>query len=629
MNRENRILFIENIGFISCIYLFFFARRYKKIFFLNSSEKLIFFGNFLNKFHYSVSAQKLEYTDFPGTHYEVEEEGYQNGVDRVYDRYKENLYTKITLQFCRNDLYELALKKILFNEYTLKRIKFSIFLRKLSEKYSGAPIIIFPTDNEDFISIISSAYRLQIPSHVPRFIKIINSIKEFLKNFFGIFLFPVLLIYPIIKTVARGVKIKDNKTDFSFAFDIYDNGFLRRYHDLIINNSKDFSLNRILYVVRNRFDNGINAKQTQQFFKRYHINYIESDKISVSLEYLFKKVFIDFFINSLIFYLKYFAHSNKNHVLIFPSISLMGMKIKAELFYERYNVNVFIARDEYSPFHIVRTLVAHTYGNKTIGFSHGDDLFHHNGLNYLVFDKFGCWGEYYKTALSKSLKHSNCFLLGAGIYGLDKTHQWVEDGVIPEKYRKIKKNFKIVLIFGTNYGINVGISKESSNNFYTTALKLTDEFQDVFRIIKQKGTEFDDSDYQKIIHGHQRVIIDDSTWSYRLLPIADLVLCDKSTSIGLESIVAGKTVLYYDENSNWVKNNPYRSYSKYLVAHTEQEFERNINRVLKENTYLDDETIKKIQSYHGFCFDGNVAKRFQEVCLELNTEVELIKKGTK
>jgi hypothetical protein len=297
----------------------------------------------------------------------------------------------------------------------------------------------------------------------------------------------------------------------------------------------------------------------------------------------------------------------------------MKMTMEAEIFYKQYDVDVFISYDDFNSFHIVRTIVANRNKCATVGFSIGD--YSIRSIQNIFFNRYCVWGDFYREFHKDALKYSKTDVIGAGIFGLDKTYEYLKKGYTPSVYRNLGKRYRLIMIAGTSHSPELFITKQKQLEFYKTVLDRVSLYPDIFCIIRPKGYhELDDPEFRDLFKNYDRIKIEKDIWSFRLLTICDLVICMGSTSIGLESLLAGKKVLYFD-NTGWHRH-IYSNYSPYLVAFNASDFQRNLDRVLKDGLYLDDDTLDKIRFSHGFVFDGHVKDRLKGICIELSLEKE-------
>jgi hypothetical protein len=616
-DRRN-ILLIEKLSLSNLIYLLVTGNANRESYFVyldtivSRLAKIPFFLKIQKKI-----IKKIEYADLPGSYFAAEEEGYQTAVDSIFDKNADNLFLRIAIKYCKDPLYRLALKKEFYNRYSQRRVKTFTILKYLSERFPDVPITFIPSDNEAIISSLSPRFITRSSFTIPPSVTILNHIRSWTKTALILCLFPVFLIIITAGYALRGFDGKPCIKNYDFGFDNFNTGinFKNPYEFFFLFDFKKLHPKKTLQVVRNKFETGENGSKTRLFFERLGYPYVEHDKVRVPLGFYVENICLEFLFGGLYAYAKNLFTSNWKESYVIPALAVMKMTIEAEIFYHQYDVRVFIARDEYSPFHIVRTLVARAHGNATIGFSHGDDCHHTAALNYLVFDKYAVWGEYYRDYLKKSLQHSDTAVIGAGIYGLDKTFCLQSRYHVPFKYRTIKNDFKLIGIFASSFTPELYITRERTLHFYKTVLDLTDNYSEYYRVIKPKGDEFSDPEFQELLKNRKRVIIEDTMWTYHLLSCLDALICINITTIGLEGLMAGKKVFYYDVTNN-KNHHVYARYSEDLVAFDGSTLRRNLERYFNEGRYISPERIREILDYHGFRFDGNVVKRLRTCCFE-------------
>jgi hypothetical protein len=162
----------------------------------------------------------------------------------------------------------------------------------------------------------------------------------------------------------------------------------------------------------------------------------------------------------------------------------------------------------------------------------------------------------------------------------------------------------------------VGLNREDVLAYYRDVLDITNKYQDYHRIIKPYATEFEGcSDFNEIIRSHDRVTVETSFWTYKVVAMSDIVVCVNITSVGIEALLAGKKVFYYDmTRTRW---HPYKKYSEQLVSYSPNELSRKISDCIDYNHYIDPDTQTKIKEIHGYKFDGHVVSRFKHACREL------------
>ncbi|MBN2735022.1 MAG: hypothetical protein JXQ82_09230 [Methanomicrobiaceae archaeon] len=607
-----RILFFERLSVFWIIYALCFSRKYDgavcaEVTPLAAKIRELFPSDF---------CQNLNFSDFEESYFEAEEEGYNYGVDALYEKYAENSYFKFIFKLNADPLLECAIKKELFNRYLWKRIRAFTLLKYLAK---DCTVFLIPKEGEDPSSFLSPEFLAECHFHVPQistdFYRIISVISRYFWHLCFVFaIIPVGMLF-----LRNGLMKQKKQSHFQFALDTYNTGINRQkgYHEFFLYDQDQFHPSRILHVVRNRLEDSKHGHQTRAFFKRYGIHYAEINRLPVSLNFFIRRIIGDFGINGFISFIKGIFNRNNRAFCVIPALAVARTILLTEVLYETFKIDVYIARDEYAPNHVVRTAVAHKYDGSTIGFSHGDCSIRARSWNYICVDKFLLWGDFYKNLLQKSFMYTPTEIIGAGIYGLDKTYQWALEEKIPVRYQKIVGKYKIVLVCGSSFYPEEYITQELTLLFYKDAINLLSSYTDVFVIIKPKGSEFQDiPEFQHLIDENARIIVDNDSWTYRLIPIVDLVICINATSVGIEALMAEKKVLYYDVTENH-DYHPYVRYDERLVSYDKETLGKNIELVLDRGLYVEKDVIDLICRTHGYQFDGCVTERFKKECCAL------------
>jgi hypothetical protein len=596
-----RVLLIETIHFSSIVYLLAAGRKFDAVLYLFASPRMLALCRLLH--HLFPDPEKIEYADFPGSYFDSQEAATQTINDSLFDERPENLYVRMGLRFCRSPLSELAMRNELNIRYTYYRAKALILLRYLGER--NGEIWFFPRD-----SVVIGTPEISITdlARIPFIACVRNALADRLRALLWFCATPFILCGVAAVLLGRGLETAPvRRQHYRVGYDMPDSGvqWHRGYHEFFLYDSADFHPRNVLHVYRG----SLHDERTRRVFERYGYPCANFSQCTVPLPLYLGRVVWDFLIMGCWSWATG-IFSEKSPSMCIPALAVMKMTLEAEIFYAHYDIDAFVARDDFNPFHIIRTLVAREHDNRTVSFSIGD--YSIQNINYILFDTYALWGEFYGEFHKKSLQYTNTSVIGAGIYGIDKTHEFLERGYIPEKYRELVASSRLILIAGTSYAPDIFVTKETQLAFYRTVLEATDAFPDVIRVIRPKADEYLDPDFMALFSGFERVYIETELWIYRVIPVCDLIICLGSTSIGIESLLAGKRVLFYD-NMGW-KRHIYAPYSEYLVAFTREELDRNLVRILLDDTYLDDATLQAIRSRHGFRFDGQVVERFRAIC---------------
>lgn len=604
---KNRILVIEKLYLLSLLYFVLCSKKFKKAYyfseapFLNSS----LMGAILSRLK---KLERLRYKDFPGAYFQVQKESAVNANDKFYDGIrKNNAFIDSLLKFKNDSRVELSLRYLLLQEYTVHRVKAYFFLKRIIEKNNYLAVFV-PLDNIDFSQYIStSLIPLKEQYSVPASIMMLNKLKEAISR---IRVFTYALKQIVALLVYRGITFrKINKKEFTIAFDILKYGihWNDTYHEAFLYGDEPFRPEKILHVIRDRTTD----EKTIKYFEEKSYPYVEFGRIKIPISYFIRRVLLDYYFKMILKnFLKFFT-SPSQHTRAIAAVAIDT--ILTEIFYAQHDIKVFVARDEGFHTHILRTIILNESGGKTVGFVHGDDCLVTTANAYICFDYFCLWSEFHKNLLRKGLNYTrNVETIGPGIYGLDRAYKYLKENKIPEWYNSVKQEYKIITVFGSSFNPDLFITKELVLYFYRTVLSLLKKHEDVFIVIKPKGSEFKNEEFQKLLAGYERVRLEDgrNTLTYELIPISDLMICINCSTVGIEGMAAGKRVLYFDVTN--FEAHPYRKYNEHLVSFTPEDLYKNVNWVLEGN-YLHVEELERIRTEHSLKFDGKTTERFKNV----------------
>jgi hypothetical protein len=618
MMRNKRTLLVERLDLLNLAYIALRRSYFDRVYIVSESSVVSFLRNLFKKNTPGAYAgyKKIEFADLPGSYFDTLEEATQQVNGALFEKYIKNIYFDLLTRFCDDDNIRHAATTELNVRYTVRRVKPYIFLKYILE--TGSEVTFFPADNEKIAELFSDTSKITRNYSVPRFIRLKNSIADVLFAIIMLIATPVVLTGVSLKIASRGIELRATpKKEFRYGFDMLDAGihWKKGYHQFFIYDNDQFRPSKIIHVIRGT----LNDKKTRDFLETNRFPYTEFNRQKASLGFYIRRVIVDFLIKSCIREIVQCFRSNCKPFFFLPSLACMKMLVEAEIFYEHFNIRVFISRDDFNSFHVVRTIVAHKNHNYTVGFNIGD--YSIRSINTIFYDRYAIWGDFYRDFHAKSLQFTTPVVIGAGIYGLDKTYALAEKHYVPFKYRELKGKHRLILIFGTSHAPDLFITKEMQLKFYSAVLDATDPYDDVIRIIKPKMEELDHPEFQELFKKHRNLIIEHDIWTYRVLLAADLVICLGGTSVGLESLLANKKVLYYDV-TGW-KRHIYAPYSNILVSFTEPEFRNNLDRVLQAGEYIDRDTLDRIRFMHGFRYDGCVVQRLRQVCASLIEEEKI------
>jgi hypothetical protein len=619
MSLKKPVLLVERLSVFTALIALFTSVRYQRIFFVHQSDLIRWIRTHSQRADAILTGffTRLDNVDFLGLYYDYMEEACEFCCDRIYERNKDNLYCNVALHFCRDNNFSIVLQKELLGRYVTSRVKTYVILQKLSERF---PEIYFvPSDNEDISSTFSHPFVTDALCHVTVFIRSVNTIRQIIQNFSMILIFPVFLCGVVAKLSRKGFVLSEvTRQEFRFAIDMQSNGLVgergldNETSKFFLYDDDEFASDKILHVIRlgHKLE-----ERARKVFENYHCPYVELDTLKIPIRFFYHRIVRDFFFGSLYHSVKVLLGTNRKSLFIFPALAAMKMEMEEEIFNYHYSVRVFIARDDYSPYHIVRTLVANRSGNYTVGFQWADYYNHSSVFSHIVYDRYAIWGEFYEKFHQRALSHSRPVIIGAGIYSSDTMYHLLKSGYYPDKYREIKKKNLIIGIMGSAFEPETSVTRGPATQFHHDVIELTDDYSNIYRILKPK-TDWLDQDLNELMKTRTNLVLEKELTTPRFLLVPDIVIVMSNSSVGMEALMAGKKVIYY----SFVTPIPYQKiapHSKYMVAFTREELKTILDSVIRDGIYDDDATVNRIRSMFGYKFDGNVTERLREICRNL------------
>jgi hypothetical protein len=608
-------LLIERLTLFKLLYACFHERRYINIRYVSESPVARALSG-LPGFRCNGKLKKVGYTDLPGSFFEAQEEVYFFSNDALFEACSRNVYLNLAAAFTGDDSTTLPIQKELLNRYTAGRTNTQVFLTHLMR---DGPVHLIPKDSRDMREFISPGRRTGEPPVIPPPWTGLNRVSDPLKAILAPFVLPFACSFIALKLLKRGIAFHpDPPRHYAFGFDLQKYG-LKADRGLIggkffLYSEGPFHPSRILHVVRSRLED----EEARRSLERLQCAYTEFDRIKIPVRYFFRRILYEFLLLTSLRVFREIFRGQGSPVLLIPSLAAMKMTMEAEIFYQAFDVDVFIARDEYSPFHIARTKVANRYGNRTVGFQWADFWDRGEALSHFVFDAYGIWGEFYTGFLAKTLKYTKRMeIIGGNIYGSDAMFRMAREGYLPGEYRALKEQYTIVAIMATSIAPEISLTREATLTFYRDALAVAHAFGNAFCVLKPKTGELDE-ELEELTREFPRARIEKDLHTYAFLPLADVVICIGNSTIGLEALMLGKKVVFYDLTG--FPGHLYARYSPFLVARTREELQERVARILRDGLYLDDGTLEEIRRRHGYAFDGCIAERFRKLCLGLLPE---------
>lgn len=551
--------------------------------------------------------RQLRYEEFPGSYYEVHRVACQGANDAMYDeaaRDRAAPAIAFLRHFHDHALLDAALRRTMQDLYTVGRVKTLVFLRTLARLH--APIIFIPRDTVSPRSWVPTQLgAIWETVHIPPPMYVVNAVKARIETL-GVAMVACLMVAALL--LKRGLVLSaPPPTPWRVGFQISEEALdWRPYHRTFLYDEAALAPSKILHVVQK------GNEEMHRYFQSHGYHLVDVERLPVPLGYLLRRVIPRFLGGAVWLSLKH-AWGGEGGAFVWGALNVSYQLIKAEILDMTYRTDVFIGRDVTIFSHLIRTLLHGLRGGITIGYSQGDETYYDTASSYLGSHVFCFWGEFQQALLKHNARYcGSTHVIGAGIYGLDETYAWVKNGIVPEPYKTLRQRHRIIGAFTTSFGEDFIMDRDMAIAWCRAVIALANRYADTMVVLKPKGRELDDPVFQHLVAaGGSRVVVDRAMWTYDFLPALDVMICIGASSIGLEGLMAGKRVIYFDPTG--LADHPYASYASCLVARTADELFAIADRILVEDQYVEPGVLAYIRRHHGLAFDGKVTARFRDV----------------
>ncbi len=603
---ELNTAFIERIDLLRFPMALYVTARFRKTYYSTAAWPFNrpILRSFLNRV---LHIKMLSLTEFSG--------GYKRFNQLLIDRMNPVAMNDASSRWVQTQLQSLsehslmltAFQKMLAEMHAALKARSWFLMSQLPS--NGRPILYYPIDG----SLLEDDPLFHTPAWVTAYNALCHRIEALAACGYAFGASVFLLI-------QRGVLRKTPEPQrWKIGFDIFNTGIDSKAPDResFFFDEHTLRAQNILHVVRNR----LLDLNTRDFFRDHDISYVEASKLPIPFRYVFSRLCGDFLTFSMRLTLKCLYRPSLLPYLKVANKIIYHNLVRAEILDQTYPTDLFVARDEYGVTHILRTMLHHQRGGRTIGFSHGACLYKQVSVSYLSADTFCFTSPFQQELLQETSRQClrTCHI-GVGIYGLDKTFQGVQSGRIPAPYDDIKKRYRVVGIIGDEFHDNddVDFNRTSALSFYKAAFSLIQTFGDIYLVVCPKYREFDDPDFQALLLNHaDRITLNIQHVLYDLLPIFDAAV-SASTTAGLEAIATGRPTVFFDEHRE--RFNVYEEQMPTLVVHTQEELLRRMESILRGNKEADDGGLEAFKRAHGLRFDGKVRERFRNEVYDLLKE---------
>jgi hypothetical protein len=618
-----RKIVVEELNLVSALCLLFYRKNTEEAIYLSASS--LFESSsvirFLSTF---ICLRRTRFADFPGTYFLVLDEAITSATERFYKVHRKgNLFIEFVLRFRNHAKMEMALKKELLRSYVTNRVKAHVLAKRIVDDHPDHRILFFPIDGVDFSRLLSeplvcSPSALSVPAVVRFGVRVQGILGCLSFILYAHRLLVSLLVYP-------GLCLRrPRKQSFDVACDMHDvpptlpdtyegrEKWHKSSKQTFMYDSTVLRQESVLHVFRWR----IPSKSSRRFFEQSGLPFAELGNTRIPLGYFIKRVLWHGYLRFVYFGIRNLLSGGTNGWCIGPAYRVVANLVRNEVLFSAYDIKVFIGRDEGVFTHIVRSLALETIGCQTVGFAHGDYIFPSFPTAYVCMDTFCIWGDYNKS-LYRNCEIGRFEVIGGGMSsGLDDTANRPSERARQEYASQIEQ-FRIVVACDSSFQPDLYNTSETNDRFYRQVISLLNEFDDIFVVFKPKAKHVSQDHFEKLVEStapdhRDRVTIEPELGFYEMLSIADLVVVIHNSTVGLEGLMAGVKVLYFDVTDSF-RGSAYVRYDEHLVSFTDEAFLRNVKWVMKDGYYLPQSLLDQIVRDHAFKFDGRVSERFRGV----------------
>ncbi len=463
---------------------------------------------------------------------------------------------------------------IAFKKYQLKKISYQIrmaFVSKhLNFKFSSKYKIYFFLNN-----FYGYQYAYEFNKNKDLKLTNFNLINLFSKisSFVSILLFiPFIIISQIIK---NGFMFKNSDPKkYKFGFHLNNNIYNRddfSSNDIFIRSRNDFYLSKILnyddkdsiYIFStwnfNKDDRLRNLKELNS--RSADVGYEFNNPLNLKiLIYMFKTFF-----KSIIFFSKDIFLKKILLLDIFTILQIQRDILLCEIFCSKYRIENFISRDDFSPIHVIRTIIFEKYNLKNNGLAHSICLNNYTSMlgPYVYFHTYFTQGKFYYENMYKEYWFSKNHINIGPLYGVlvDKSLNNVEKhSTFKKKYGKVKK---ICFLISSFNSVTCPFDSIVISKCIKDLLKIMETDKELLMFFVPRN-ENSLEEFFKLFQDFKkyknRIIIDYYYSTYELMAYCDYLITEETSSSIFEGTLnPNLSILPF--NTRGVIDNPLKNYS--------------------------------------------------------------------
>ncbi|MGA1823499.1 MAG: hypothetical protein ACMUIP_02465 [bacterium] len=625
-----KVLFIHKLTLFTFIYALCNSFFYNKVLFYH--EIGFFKSEKWTKWLKKYSIERLGYHQIGINHYYINCGQHLDFVDTVFEKEIKTLtvYGKIINYFKMSEetekKFECSIKRIIAKETYLPCDNLLLIHNYIKKYASVNPKLYFPdaahlySDYIKEFNINNISLVCRINSHL---VKTIVSIAYYI-------VYGGILFFYALKVFVENVAIRLNRgsndemdltkvSEYPIGYFPFSNTFHTKsqtnrfyFETVLYSENPDSPLykSNILHL----FTKDVIDKDTSNYLKQNKIPYMNISHIKKGLPYYKRMMsyFLAFWIHS------YGAHLPEKILILYTARIFWWENIFKSLGISYY----YLAYD--MQFSKLALTVMSMLDITSISSTYAEECHMTYYQAYYNYDYYYIPGERTREFCEKKRSYIKNYSV-TGVTRSDIIYENRDKRV--EKYKKITDKVLVTAIdFGQPSNVYDKtipamrlIIRDSIKIFYNGLCALLDKYQDLYIISclrKKESLEYYKNDsyfrdiYEKMII-QKRLSLDYEHDTYQLIAMSDICIINHSSTTGIESLAAGKKILYYDFTGD-----PYHGYRKYgIVPDNQEQLLETFDLIFNQQDDFDWRRIRRENC--GEYWDGNCRERIRNKIIEL------------
>ena len=564
---SKKIIILEELSFLSLIYLILIKGFVYKVFIFKSNQILNEYIKIKKNYLYKIFKFFFDKKTIKVDTKILENFTYSSNI--LTNNYLKNssldeINKSLLEKKIKSSKYIIALKKYLIPHV---QSKFRLYLLyRYFKKNFDEEILILPI-YEDILKIYkkSKLKKINFIENQKFFLKF-TSLKKFLKLF-------SLQILWLLKCIINGFHLKNKIKEYDFGYHIAY-GLKKNQRDFeVLSNlkKKKIKLLIIFSIWKNHKKNpNIDFESCDEFKNSSNLFFFLKDILPT---------FLKINLNAL----------NYNYLDFDITFQLLKSYYGYEVFCQNYKVKNFISRDDYSINHILRTIVFNKHGLKNIGIQHSAFI-KPMGINYICFDYFDKYFTY--NEINKLIYDKFSFsrqVIPVGTIWVDNILRNKEKN--KEAFYRLYSKSKNIIVFFPSLN-NLFINYDSLNEKYKFLLYFLEhkENYNIFIQLRKKELKNLKNFFNKFSYLEKykdRLIFESEFLTSELINYADAVVSNDSSTITLEALsINKKNIILLNSRFQFNKILPWFDIEKSFICQSSLQVEDKLKNLLKNEDYI-------------------------------------------